>query len=108
MNANIKSVNIQKNGNSKIAASHIHQQKEMNKNVQNHVKDVNTFMLNWKQRFVVLIADNDVSNSIYFEPILVVGVPRTDKTTNIESILNMINSVDGNKSFFLFVFQPSI
>ena len=69
----------------------------MNKNVQNHVKDVNTFMLNQKQRFVVLIADNDVSNSIYFEPILVVGVPRTDKTTNIKSILNMINRGDGNK-----------
>ena len=79
MNANIKSVNIQKNGNSKISASHIHQQKEMNKNVQNHVKDVNTFMLNWKQHFVVLVADNDVSNSIYIEPILVVGGPGTDK-----------------------------
>ena len=51
----------------------------MNKNVQHHVKDINTFMLNQKQRFVVLIADNNVSNSIYIELILVVGVPRTDK-----------------------------
>ena len=80
----------------------------MNKNLQHHVKYDNIFMLNWKQHFVVIIADNDVSNSIYFEPILVVGVPRTDKTTNIESILNMINSGYGNKSIFLFVFQPSI
>ena len=65
-------------------------------------------MLNRKQHFVVLIVDNDVSNSIYIEPVLVVGVPITDKTTNIESILNMINSGYGNKSIFLFVFQPSI
>ena len=51
----------------------------MNKNVQHHVRDVNRFLLNWKQHFVVLVEDNDVSNSIYFEPVFVVGVPRTDK-----------------------------
>ena len=51
----------------------------MNKNVQCHIQDFNSSMFNREQQFMVRIEDRDVSKSTFFEPMMVVGGPRSEK-----------------------------